>query len=201
MLWKREPLAMKRALWPDLEFYDKQIEVIHSVRDNIETYVPAGNMLGKDFLSGFLLVWFFISHYSSDTSRNWVRIVTTSATAQHLKVLWGEVDRWVVSSRLPLLSAKGGPLYLTQHNLRWSGEEGSSNPRNYATGMVAGNVGVALQGHHAEHTLFIIDEASGVSDISYNMGMTWAKRALIIGNPHPCNNFFKRGVTEGDVLA
>lgn len=44
--WRKEPMAFKHACWPDIHFYRKQIEVVHSVRDNIETYVPAGNMLG-----------------------------------------------------------------------------------------------------------------------------------------------------------
>jgi hypothetical protein len=42
----RDPLVFANLLWPEVEFYDKQKEIIYSVRDNIETVVPAGNMLG-----------------------------------------------------------------------------------------------------------------------------------------------------------
>lgn len=42
-----DPFAMASFLWPDVKFYSKQREVIRSVRDNDETFVSAGNMLGR----------------------------------------------------------------------------------------------------------------------------------------------------------
>lgn len=41
-----DPLKLCSILWPDVRFYKEQEEIIYSVRDNDETYVPAGNMLG-----------------------------------------------------------------------------------------------------------------------------------------------------------
>ena len=43
---KVDPIAFQKLLWPQVTFYDKQREIIYSVEDNDETYVPAGNMLG-----------------------------------------------------------------------------------------------------------------------------------------------------------
>lgn len=60
--------------------------------------------------------------------------------------------------------------------------------------------GEGMSGHHAAHTLIIIDEASGVDDTVYSHCDAWAQRKLIIGNPNPCNNFFYRGVNAGDLL-
>lgn len=45
-IWRQDPMKMAHALWPEVMFYSKQREIICSVRDNIETYAPAGNMLG-----------------------------------------------------------------------------------------------------------------------------------------------------------
>ena len=42
----REPINFGKLVWPEVGFYDKQREAIRSVRDNIETVVPAGNQLG-----------------------------------------------------------------------------------------------------------------------------------------------------------
>jgi hypothetical protein len=200
--WIKEPMLMKHAFWPDVDFYDKQVEIIHSVRDNVETYVPAGNMLGKDFVCGFIVLWFFLTHYNSDPSRNWVRIVTTSVKEDHLGVLWAEVAGFIHKSRVPLICQHGGPLSMVSKEIRHKDELATTgnNVRNYVKGMVSAK-GEGLQGHHAQNTLLIIDEASGVDDDVYNMGMTWAKRALIIGNPHPCVNFFYRGVKAGDMVA
>lgn len=41
-----DPLAFAKEFWPSVYFYDKQREMIYSVRDNVETYVVAGNKLG-----------------------------------------------------------------------------------------------------------------------------------------------------------
>ena len=54
-----DPLAFKELFWPDVYFYDKQREIIYSVCENDETVVPAGNMLGKDFVAGFIILYFF----------------------------------------------------------------------------------------------------------------------------------------------
>lgn len=42
----RDPLLFFRWMWPDQKPYRQQCEVIQSVNQNDETYVPAGNMLG-----------------------------------------------------------------------------------------------------------------------------------------------------------
>lgn len=41
-----DPLAFARHFWPGVTFYDKQIEIMYSVMNDDECYVPAGNMLG-----------------------------------------------------------------------------------------------------------------------------------------------------------
>lgn len=189
---------MKQSLWPRVKFYSKQVEIIHSVRDNVETYVPAGNMLGKDFVSGFIALWFFLSFYDRTEDGASVRVLTTSVKDDHLRVLWSEISMYLCSSAVPLLSDKGGPLTALSHELRYSHEKDSHNPKNYLLGCVSGK-GEGMQGHHAKHTLLIIDEASGVEDIVYELGGTWAKKILIIGNPLPCANFFYKGVKAGDL--
>ena len=59
-IWEKDPLKCKQMLWPNISFYDKQKDMILSVRDNKETIVTAGNMLGKDFVAGFIVLWFFL---------------------------------------------------------------------------------------------------------------------------------------------
>lgn len=191
-LWRNEPLRFKHALWPDINFYDKQLEIIDSVQNNVETYVPAGNQLGKDFIAGFIAVWFF-------TVFEFVRVVTTSVKDDHLRVLWGEINSYLSSARAPLRMDRGGPFLVNHRDVRKMVGSPQAREKSYMIGMVSAK-GEGLQGHHAPNTLLIIDEASGVDDEVYQMGTTWAKRVLIIGNPLPCTNFFFRGVTAGDKL-
>ena len=52
----------------------------------------------------------------------------------------------------------------------------------------------ALQGFHAEHLLFLIDEASGIDDIVFEVGMgalsTPGAKVVMAGNPTRTSGFF-----------
>ncbi len=197
-----DPLKLGRELWPDVRFYSKQQEIIYSVWDNDETFVPAGNMLGKDFVAGFITLAFFLT-------RSPCRVVTTSADyAQLESVLWGEIRRFILTSKYPLEKEKNGPLVVNHLHLRkWDTVKKAPCGISYVIGRVASK-GEGMLGHHVAETgdgiprtLFIADEASGVEDVAYERADTWAKRKLIIGNPYPCTNFFYRGCRDGDLLA
>lgn len=197
----RDPMRLKDLLWPDVYFYDKQREVIKSVWEDDATYVPAGNMLGKDFTSGFICLAYFLT-------RRPCRIVTTSAKADHLRVLWGEIMQFIMSSRIPLTEDRGGPLVVNHQEIRWK-HRGVQCPKSYIVGMVASKDSIAsMQGHHVANigdgvprTLFVSDESSSVPDDYEKMANTWANRQLVFGNTWPCDNFFKRGVKAGTLMS
>jgi len=208
-----DPFKFQRLCWPDITFYDKQCEIIQSVVENEETVVPAGNDLGKDFIAGFIAVWF-------QCSRTPCRIVSTSSSQTQLKsVLWGEMSRFIQTSRVPL------PLEQKDLWLQTKMPDGSYEPRSYHRGIVC-RMPETLQGHHVEwgklsekeiahleqlnnhklpydglpRTLAILDEASGVHQAHYDATDTWAHRKLVIGNPLECT-MFKALVEGGDILA
>ncbi|MFA5056519.1 MAG: hypothetical protein WC485_00260 [Opitutaceae bacterium] len=192
------PLAFKQWLWPDVTFYREQRQIIESVWNDDETVVPAGNMLGKDFVAAFIVLCFFLTRHPC-------RIVTTSAKDDHLRVLWGEIGHFIQKAKYPLDAKSGGPLVVNHHDLRKI-RAGQQCPLSYVTGLVASRDSIAaMQGHHIANTgdgvprtLFVCDESSSVSDSYYTMASTWFNRALIIGNTWPCRNFFHRGVKGGD---
>ena len=192
-----DALMLKEVLWPEVQFYDKEIEVVDSTFRNRETYVTAGNKLGKDFIAGFICVSaFLICKYNGITCR----IVTTSVAERHLNVLWGEIGRYVATASQPLLYQYGGPLVLNSLEMRRAEELEQKKPYNYLTGMVYEDP-EKLAGHHAEYTLFVADEASGIDNKAYEMAQGWAAHMLIIGNPNPTTNFYYKGVMGGDLLA
>lgn len=195
------PLKFAKLFWPDVTFYKEQRQAIESVLLNNETYVPAGNMLGKDFVAAFIVLFFFMT-------RSPCRVVTTSAKDDHLRVLWGEIGNYIQTSAIPLDAVQGGPLLLRHHDIRkWKRWVGLACPISYITGLVASKDSIAaMQGHHVANkgdgiprTLFVSDESSSVRDEYMTMASTWANRSLVIGNTWPCENFFKRGVTGGDL--
>ena len=75
-------MTFARQFFPQYQFYDKQVEILESIRDNDETVVVAGNMMGKDFVAGFAALHFFVTRVPC-------RVVTTSVRDDHLRVLWG----------------------------------------------------------------------------------------------------------------
>jgi hypothetical protein len=187
-----DPFVFRDLCWPDAVMSREQEAIVRSVQHNDETYVPAGNMTGKDWIAGFLALWYFWAHHP-------VRMITTSVKDEHLDVLWGEIDRFLQSSTFPLLKERGGALVYKHRDIR-KVIDNELDKHSYLKGEVA-KVGEARAGHHAPHTLLIGDEASGLEDAVYAQGATWAKRMLFIGNPHECQNFFRRGIKAGDVKA
>ena len=189
-----DPVKFAALCWPDITLYDKQREILYSVRDNDETFVPAGNMLGKDFVAALCALWFFVSRHPC-------RVITTSVDGTQLEsVLWGEIRRFIQTSRHTL------PLVVNHLHLRKVVDD-KVDGLSYVLGRVAAK-GEGMLGHHVAsvgdgipRTLFIADEASGVDDTSYERADTWAARKLVIGNPYPCSNFFKRGVQAGSEQA
>ena len=189
-----DPVELIKLLWPDITLYDKQREILYSLCDDDETIVPAGNMLGKDFIAGLAVLWFFLTRHPC-------RIITTSVDSTQLEsVLWGEIRRFIHSSKYPLTKDNGGPLLVNHLHLRKI-HKGNICGLSYVLGRVAGAEGEGMLGHHIAktgdnipRTLAVGDEASGLPDIYKNKFDTWADRQLYIGNCYPCENFFKRAV-------
>lgn len=188
-----DPVKFQQLCWPHIRLYDKQVEILYSLRDNDETFVPAGNGLGKDFVAGLAVLWFFCS-------RRPCRVVTSSVDGNQLEaVLWGEIRRFISTSRFPL------PILENHLYLRQKQSNGTAVPNSYCIGRVV-KLAEGMLGHHlpkasdgTPRTLVVFDEASAIMDEAYNNSDTWAHRKLVIGNCYPTSNFFYQGVKAGDL--
>lgn len=193
----RDPRKLLRLLWPDVRLYDRQWEIVEAVWSTHETVCIAGSQLGKDFVAALIVLLFFLT-------REPCRVVTTSVDHNQLEaVLWGEMRKFIQTSRFPLTADQGGPLLCNHLHLR-KVYGGQVQPLSYVIGRVA-KQGEGILGHHlpagpagAPRTLFLSDEASAVDDQTYDAADTWAHRTLLIGNPWPTSNRFYRAVREGD---
>lgn len=184
-----DPLAFVRDHWPAVRLYDRQQEVLLAVRDSPRVYLSSAHQMGKDFTAALAAVWYFSAHPVC-------RVVATSVKDDHLRILFGEVTRFLETASPPLLARKGGRLLASHREVRKLTPAGTPCPISYLRGCVSER-GEGMAGHHAPATLFIADEASGVDDAVEERTDSWAKRSLVFGNPYPCENFFKRAVQSG----
>lgn len=184
-----DPIRLGKFLWPDVELYRQQKEIVYSVWNDDETFVPAGHQLGKDFVAAFITLVYFFTHHPC-------RIVTTSVKDDHLRILWGEIKRFV--QNMAKQPSDDSRLTINYREIRRF-VRGQEDTISYILGTVS-EKGEGMAGHHAAYTLLVVDEASGVDDVVYDRGDTWAKKKLVIGNPYPAeNNFFERAVKDGDL--
>lgn len=189
-----DPVKLCAALWPEVELYDKERQMLVSLWHNRDTVVPACHMSGKDFTLGRGIVMFFITRHPC-------RIITTSVDYSQLEdVLWGEIRAAIQTCAFPLDYRKGGPLVVNHMKIRkWDSKKGEVDALSYIDAKVAAK-GEGMSGHHLDEsdgvprTLGVSDESSGVDQLTLEKMTEWAHRRMIVGNPYPCDNDFKFAV-------
>lgn len=126
---------------------DWQRDVMMDVAHHPRTSVRSGQGVGKTGLEAALVIWFLCCRPNP-------KVVCTAPTKQQLHdVLWAEVSKWLENSMVKnLLKWTKTKVYMIGHEQRW-----------FATARTA-NKPENMQGFHEDYMLFVVDEASGVSD-------------------------------------
>lgn len=157
-------------------YWERQREICSSVVNFPVTLVPTGNAVGKSYLAAGLLHWFLFTRPGS-------LVVATAPTQVQLEeVLWKEVERAYLNSRIPL----GGRLLRSPLKVDLGG---GWQALAYSTTKVE-----RFSGHHATDLFAILDEASGVADEIYDaIASLNPSRELLLGNPlRPSGTFYDR---------
>ena len=158
-----------------VNLWEKQVQIIESIRDNDNTCVASGHGVGKTFISAVATLWFLCTHDQS-------RCITTAPTNRQVEsILWAEIWSLYKNARVPL----GGKLLKTSLSIeeKW-----------FAMGLSTDDPD-RFQGHHAEHMLLVMDEAPGIDPKIYEaaQGILTQRnsKCLLIGNPtSPSGPFF-----------
>lgn len=125
-----------------------QMNVLKDLVNHTHVSVRSGQGVGKTGLEAAVTLW-FLSCYS------FPKVIATAPTRQQLHdVLWAEISKW--QSRSPLLKKilkwTKTKIYMKKYEERWfATARTATKPEN-------------MQGFHEDNMLFIVDEASGVSD-------------------------------------
>ena len=163
---------------------EQQAQILQSVVVNPMTTVRSGHGVGKSAVEAWCLIWFICTH-------PFPKIPCTAPTQHQLfDILWAEVSKWMRNN--PLLEKE---LIWTREKLYMRGY-----PEEWFAVARTASKPDALQGFHAEHLLYIIDEASGVDDSIFEPVLgslsTPGARLLMCGNPTQLSGFFYESHTK-----
>lgn len=164
--------------------WSKQREILNALRDHDKVAVRSSHGVGKTWTAGEAALWFLAAFTNS-------RVITTAPTwVQVEQLLWrgirGQVARAHDQGR--------GEMFPTPQNTKLE-----LGPEWFAIGQSTDQP-ERFQGHHAEHLLLIVDEASGVAEAIFEAaeGFLTAEGAkvLLIGNPNSLGGKFHRTFTS-----
>ena len=161
-----------------------QAEALNALATKPRIAIRSGHGVGKTTLESWATLWFLFTRPNS-------KIICTAPTFHQLNnVLWSELSKWLKRSQLlaELFEWQKTALRFKAAPERWCAlAKASSKPENMA-------------GFHAEHILFILDEASGIDDEIFEAVegalTTSDAKLLICGNPTRNGGFFKRAFFE-----
>lgn len=147
-----------------VEWWSKQQEIARALIEHNRVFVKASHSVGKSFLAGGLVNWFF------DCYKPGICLTTAPTFPQVVDVLWKEVR----------VQRKGRP------GLQPKAPRLEDAPDHFAVGYTA-STGDAFQGRHDAAVLIIFDEAVGVDTMFWDAaeGMMSSETAywLCICNP------------------
>jgi hypothetical protein len=158
-----------------------QAEALEAVGQHHRVSIRSGHGVGKTTLEAWLILWFLLTH------KNCKIPVAANSQDQLRDTIWPEIAKW--HRRLPE-ALKANIDVQAERVVVVQDPEGAFAVRRTASK----DNPEALQGFHAEHLLFLVDEASGISDIVFEVGMgalsTPGAKVVMAGNPTRTSGFF-----------
>lgn len=143
--------------------------------------IRSGHGVGKTTLQSWLVLWFLL------TRRDAKIPVVANSQDQLRDTIWPEIRKW--SKRLPESLSAQIDVQAERVVVVASPEEAFAVARTASKDNPE-----ALQGFHAEFILFVVEEASGIDDIVFEIGAgalsTEGAKAVLTGNPTKNSGYF-----------
>lgn len=178
--WMVDPVAFVREVF-HVEPDRWQAEAMKALVVEDRVSIRSGHGVGKSALMAWVVIWWMLTRFPC-------KIAATAPTSHQLQdVLWGEIAKWI-----KLLD----PALRELFNVKADRIELKSNPlESFAVARTARKEQPeAFQGFHSENMLFLVDEASGVEDIIFQVGQgamsTRGAKTLLAGNPTRTSGYF-----------
>ncbi len=162
-----------------------QAEALTALAGHGRVSVRSGHGVGKSALDAWCVLWYMNTHYPC-------KIPCTAPTSHQLKdVLWAELAKW--HRRMPEALRKEFAIKASDQDLRMYLT--AAPEESFASGRTGRKDNPeALQGFHSENILFILDEASGIDDIVFQVAegalSTPDAKVLMTANPTRTSGYF-----------
>tara|TARA_R100000541_G_scaffold21445_5_gene31390 strand:- start:2367 stop:3773 length:1407 start_codon:yes stop_codon:yes gene_type:complete len=157
-----------------------QRKALEGIVKNNRLSVRSGHAVGKTTFLSWTILWWLCTHYPC-------KIAATANSASQLEqILWPEIQKWYqmmpqgfqdeLEFRSDKITLKNAP-----DSFCVSRTSRRENPE-------------ALQGFHSPNMLFIIDEASGIPDVIFEVAQgamsTLGAKTIMVGNPNRATGYF-----------
>lgn len=180
LIWRDDPVRMIEDLF-GIEPDEWQKEALRGLALEDRVAIRSGHGVGKSALMSWAILWWMFTRYPC-------KVACTAPTSHQLNdVLWGEIAKWInllPESWRSLIQVKSERVELISNPL-----ESFSVARTARKEQPE-----AFQGFHSDNMLFIVDEASGVEDIIFEVGSgsmsTRGAKTLMAGNPTRSQGYF-----------
>lgn len=178
--WADDPVLFVNDVW-GIELEPFQARALAALAGKDRVSIRSGHGVGKSSLASWAVLWFLCTHYPA-------KVPCTAPTSHQLEdVLHPEIGMWL--RRMPLALEQQFVLKADKLVLRDSPQESFAA---FRTGNKANPE--ALQGFHSENILFVLDEASGIDDVVFEVAegalSTPGARVLMTGNPTRASGYF-----------
>ncbi len=125
-----------------VELWDKQVEILRSIRKHRKTVIKSSHGVGKTFVLALAVLW-WLARYKDGI------VLTTSSTLRQVKTqLWSEIRRLVAGAKVPYPE-------INTTDFKFRGDN------NFALGFSTDRA-ENFQGYHGKHVLIIADEAPSI---------------------------------------
>lgn len=147
--------------------------------------VRSGHGVGKSALDAWSVFWYMTTHYPC-------KVPCTAPTSHQLKdILWAEFAKW--HRRMPEALRNEFAIKSSDQDLRVYLV--ASPEESFASGRTGRKDNPeALQGFHSDNLLFVLDEASGIDDIVFQVAegalSTPNAKVLMTANPTRTSGYF-----------
>lgn len=157
-----------------------QREALEGIVKHNRLSIRSGHAVGKTTFLSWTILWWLCTHYPC-------KIAATANSASQLEqILWPEIQKWY--QRMP----QG-----FQDELEFRSDKITlkNAPDSFCVSRTSRRENPeALQGFHSPNMLFIIDEASGVPDIIFEVAQgamsTPGAKTIMVGNPNRSTGYF-----------